>query len=71
MRFPAWIIAYAVTLALLGVAYVADEAFFTGTASEIIAIRELDGRVIGSGGAGPVTRDLTDRFRAMVRGGGS
>ena len=51
--------------------YTADEAFFTGTASEIIAIRELDGRVIGSGGAGPVTRDLTDRFRAMVRGGGS
>ena len=51
--------------------YTADEAFFTGTASEIVAIRELDGRVIGCGGAGPVTRDLTDRFRAMVRGGGS
>jgi branched-chain amino acid aminotransferase len=51
--------------------YTADEAFFTGTASEIIAIRELDGRAIGDGGAGPVTRDLTGRFRALVRGGGS
>src|SRR5690606_33696245 len=38
--------------------YTADEAFFTGTASEIIAIRELDGRTIGTGGAGPVARDL-------------
>jgi branched-chain amino acid aminotransferase len=51
--------------------YTADEAFFTGTASEIIAIRELDGRTIGSGAAGPVTRDLTARFRSLVRGGGS
>jgi branched-chain amino acid aminotransferase len=51
--------------------YTADEAFFTGTASEIIAIRELDGRVIGDGGAGPMTRDLTSRFRDLVRGGGS
>ena len=51
--------------------YTADEAFFTGTASEIIAIRELDGRAIGGGAAGPVTRDLTARFRALVRGAGS
>jgi branched-chain amino acid aminotransferase len=51
--------------------YTADEAFFTGTASEIIAIRELDGRAIGDGRAGPMTRDLTGRFRALVRGGGS
>jgi len=51
--------------------YTADEAFFTGTASEIIAIRELDGRPIGDGRPGPMTRDLTSRFRALVRGGGS
>ena len=47
--------------------YTADEAFFTGTAAELIAIRELDGRTIGAGQAGPVTRDLTQRFHALVR----
>jgi branched-chain amino acid aminotransferase len=47
--------------------YTADEAFFTGTASEIVAIRQLDGRIIGSGKAGPVTRDLRTRFQALVR----
>jgi branched-chain amino acid aminotransferase len=47
--------------------YTADEAFFTGTASEMIAIRQVDGRVIGSGKAGPVTRDLRARFQALVR----
>src|ERR1700704_3924881 len=35
--------------------YVADEAFFTGTAAEITPIRELDNRVIGTGGRGPIT----------------
>jgi branched-chain amino acid aminotransferase len=47
--------------------YTADEAFFTGTASEIVAIRQLDGRVIGTGKAGHVTRDLRARFQALVR----
>jgi branched-chain amino acid aminotransferase len=47
--------------------YTADEAFFTGTASELIAIRQLDGRIIGSGKAGPVTRDLRARFQTLVR----
>jgi branched-chain amino acid aminotransferase len=47
--------------------YTADEAFFTGTAAEVIAIRQVDGRLIGSGGAGPVTRDLRTRFQALVR----
>ena len=47
--------------------YTADEAFFTGTASELIAIRQVDGRVIGTGKAGPVTRDLRARFQALVR----
>jgi branched-chain amino acid aminotransferase len=48
--------------------YTADEAFFTGTASELVTIRQLDGRIIGSGNAGPVTRDLRSRFQALVRG---
>jgi branched-chain amino acid aminotransferase len=47
--------------------YTADEAFFTGTASEIVGIRSLDGRIIGSGKPGPVTRDLRARFQALVR----
>jgi branched-chain amino acid aminotransferase len=47
--------------------YTADEAFFTGTASEVIAIRQVDGRIIGNGKLGPVTRDLRSRFQARVR----
>jgi branched-chain amino acid aminotransferase len=47
--------------------YTADEAFLTGTASEVVPIRMLDGRTIGSGTAGPITRDLMTRFRAAVR----
>jgi branched-chain amino acid aminotransferase len=47
--------------------YTADEAFFTGTASELIAIRQVDGRIIGQGKPGPVTRDLRSRFQALAR----
>jgi branched-chain amino acid aminotransferase len=47
--------------------YTADEAFLTGTASEIVGIRQLDGRAIGAGKAGPVTRDLRARYQALVR----
>jgi branched-chain amino acid aminotransferase len=47
--------------------YTADEAFFTGTASEIVAIRQLDGRILGTGTQGPITRDLRARFQALVR----
>ena len=47
--------------------YTADEAFFTGTASEVIAIRQVDGRAIGTGKPGPITRDLHSRFQALVR----
>ena len=47
--------------------YTADEAFFTGSASEVAPIRSYDGRTIGTGKAGPVTRDLMDRFRAYAR----
>jgi len=48
--------------------YVADEAFFTGTAAEVTPIRELDGRAIGAGAPGPVTSALQERFFAVVRG---
>lgn len=47
--------------------YTADEVFLTGTAAEIISVTKLDGRVIGNGGAGRITRDLAARFRALVR----
>jgi branched-chain amino acid aminotransferase len=47
--------------------YTAEEVFLTGTAAEVIAISKLDGRAIGQGIAGPVTRDLATRFRAYVR----
>lgn len=47
--------------------YTADEAFLTGSASEIAPIRCYDGRDIGSGKAGPVTRDLMTRFTAYAR----
>jgi branched-chain amino acid aminotransferase len=48
--------------------YVADECFLTGTAAEVVAVVKLDGRVIGSGQPGPVTRDLLARFRKLTRG---
>jgi branched-chain amino acid aminotransferase len=47
--------------------YTADEAFLTGSASEIAPIRSYDGRTIGSGKAGPITRDLMTRFKAYAR----
>lgn len=46
--------------------YVADEVFFTGTAAEVIAVREVDGRTIGSGQAGPITTHLLQEFRKIV-----
>ncbi|MGH6692774.1 MAG: branched-chain-amino-acid transaminase [Gammaproteobacteria bacterium] len=47
--------------------YTADEMFLTGTAAEVVAVTRLDGRTIGTGGVGPVTRDLTARFRDLAR----
>lgn len=46
--------------------YVADEVFLTGTAAEVIAVREVDGRIIGEGHAGPVTLKLLEDFRSIV-----
>jgi branched-chain amino acid aminotransferase len=48
--------------------YLADEAFFTGTAAEVTPMRELDDRRVGDGTPGPVTRRLQDLFFAIVRG---
>jgi branched-chain amino acid aminotransferase len=48
--------------------YIADEAFFTGTAAEVTPIRELDGRVIGAGHRGPVTTKLQQLYFDTVVG---
>lgn len=48
--------------------YICDEAFFTGTAAEVLPIRELDGRKIGSGQRGPITEKLQANYFAQVRG---
>ncbi|HXN41071.1 MAG TPA: hypothetical protein VN918_04730, partial [Myxococcaceae bacterium] len=48
--------------------YLADEVFVCGTAAEVIGLREIDFRVIGSGRTGPITRALQDAFRAVVSG---
>ncbi|MEH6469519.1 MAG: branched-chain amino acid transaminase [Porticoccus sp.] len=48
--------------------YVADEAFFTGTAAEVLPIRELDGRILGSGKRGPITEQLQSQYFDLVRG---
>ena len=42
--------------------YIADEAFFTGTAAEVTPIRELDGRIIGNGKRGPLTEKLQKQY---------
>lgn len=50
--------------------YIADEAFFTGTAAEVTPIRELDGRMIGQGCRGPVTEMLQKTYFDLVHGRG-
>jgi branched-chain amino acid aminotransferase len=48
--------------------YISDEAFFTGTAAEVLPIRELDGRQIGTGARGPITTALQNAYFEQVRG---
>jgi branched-chain amino acid aminotransferase len=48
--------------------YIAEEAFFTGTAAEVTPIRELDGRTIGTGSRGPVTAQLQKQYFNVVHG---
>jgi branched-chain amino acid aminotransferase len=46
----------------------ADELFFSGTAVEVTPVREVDGRAIGDGKPGPITRHLQQTFNEVVRG---
>lgn len=48
--------------------YIADEVFVCGTAAEVIGLREIDFRTIGSGESGPITRHLQQVFHKVVRG---
>ncbi len=48
--------------------YIADEAFFTGTAAEVTPIREVDNRAIGSGSRGPITEKLQTMYFDQVHG---
>jgi branched-chain amino acid aminotransferase len=48
--------------------YIADEAFFTGTAAEVMPIREVDNRSVGSGKRGPITEQLQKLYLAQVKG---
>jgi branched-chain amino acid aminotransferase len=48
--------------------YICDEAFFTGTAAEVVPIREYDGRVIGNGKRGLVAEKLQAAYFDLVRG---
>ncbi|UCD29384.1 MAG: branched-chain-amino-acid transaminase [Planctomycetota bacterium] len=50
--------------------YVADECFLTGTAAEVIPVTKIDGRPIGTGEPGPVTRQLIEDFRELLASGG-
>jgi branched-chain amino acid aminotransferase len=48
--------------------YLADEAFLTGTAAEVVPIRAVDDRVIGTGKPGPITKEVQETYFATVRG---
>jgi len=49
--------------------YIADEMFLTGTAAEVIAVTKVDGRPVGTGKVGPITRRLIELFHKCVREG--
>jgi branched-chain amino acid aminotransferase len=50
--------------------YCADECFLTGTGAEIIPVVKIDGRVIGSGTPGPVTKDLVAKYHKLTETSG-
>ena len=50
--------------------YIADEVFLCGTAAEVVPVREVDFRQVGSGKRGPVTQKIQKVFMDTVRGGG-
>ena len=47
--------------------YTADECFLTGTAAEVIPVVKIDGRLIGTGKPGPITKQLHEAFHKLVR----
>ena len=47
--------------------YAADELFLTGSGAEVVPVVKVDGRVIGSGRPGPITRQLRERYHVLVR----
>jgi branched-chain amino acid aminotransferase len=51
--------------------YGASEVFMTGTATEITPVCEIDGRTIGDGRPGPITRRIQEAFFAAIRGPGN
>jgi branched-chain amino acid aminotransferase len=48
----------------------ADECFLTGTGAELIPVVKIDGRIIGSGKPGAVTKDLVNRYHALTNASG-
>lgn len=50
--------------------FVADEIFLTGTGAEVVPVAEVDGRIIGEGKPGSLTRDITRRFREFTQSNG-
>jgi branched-chain amino acid aminotransferase len=48
--------------------YIAEEAFLTGTAAEVVPIRSVDDRVVGNGEPGPMTLRIQEIYNAAVRG---
>lgn len=50
-----------------GELFIADEVFLTGTAAEVVPISSIDGRKIGNGSVGPLTKKLIDRFKEYVK----
>ena len=48
----------------------ADECFLTGTGAEIVPVVKIDGRVIGNGKPGPITRKLVTEYHALTKNSG-
>ena len=50
--------------------FIADECFLTGTGAELIPVTKIDGRVIGNGKPGPITRSLVESYHALTQASG-
>jgi branched-chain amino acid aminotransferase len=50
--------------------FIADECFLTGTGAELIPVVKIDGRIIGTGKPGPITKDLVSRYHALTKASG-